>query len=50
MLPAGPAEVEWLGRDRLGRAVKPGVYFYRLKAGPDVRTSKMVLLPAPRDP
>jgi immune inhibitor A len=40
---AGVTEVKWGGRDDRGRPVASGVYFYRLEAGDDESTSKMVL-------
>ena len=39
-LPAGPGAAVWDGRDEGGRAVGPGVYFYRLSAGGEKLTSK----------
>lgn len=48
VLPAGPAEVGWYGRDHRGRMMSPGIYFYRLEAGGEVRTMKMVLLSGSR--
>jgi len=42
--PAGPGSVVWDGRDRHGREVGSGVFFYRLQAGVDVQTRKMLLL------
>ncbi|MDH3196955.1 MAG: CHRD domain-containing protein [Candidatus Krumholzibacteria bacterium] len=41
---AGPGEVAWDGRDRAGRAVPSGVYFYRLATANEVEVRKMVLL------
>jgi hypothetical protein len=40
----GIYHAEWLGRDEDGRTVQSGVYFYRLQAGKEQRTRKMVLL------
>ena len=36
--------VSWDGRDNAGQLVSGGVYFYRIAAGPFVRTKKMTLL------
>jgi hypothetical protein len=44
VMEAGPREVTWDGRDRNGRAVASGVYFYRLETGVYNETRKMVLL------
>ena len=44
VMDAGPHEVTWDGRDRVGRTVASGVYFYRLSAGEFIETKKMVLL------
>ena len=41
---AGANEVSWDGRDARGSAVGTGIYFYRLTAGKQVLTKKMVLL------
>ena len=41
--PAGNYTVEWDGRDAAGRQLSTGVYMYRLQAGTDVVTRKMVL-------
>ncbi len=41
--PAGSYAVAWDGRDTAGRQVSTGVYLYRLQAGTDVVTRKMVL-------
>jgi hypothetical protein len=43
-LPAGRFETTWNGRDRLGKPVATGVYFYRLQAGDQSQTRKMLLL------
>ncbi|MDP6529742.1 MAG: FlgD immunoglobulin-like domain containing protein [Gemmatimonadota bacterium] len=40
----GRHEVAWDGRDEAGLKVSSGVYFWRLKAGEDTRSSKMVLI------
>ena len=41
--PAGSYTVVWDGRDAAGRQVSTGLYLYRLQAGADVVTRKMVL-------
>ena len=41
---AGPNSASWDGRDNYGNIVSTGVYFYRLVAGDEVLTRKMVLL------
>ena len=41
---AGRWSVVWDGRDRRGRAVAPGVYFYQLRAGGQAQVKKMMLL------
>ncbi|MCP4251681.1 MAG: T9SS type A sorting domain-containing protein, partial [bacterium] len=40
----GPHAVDWDGRNDRGIAVPSGVYFYRLQAGTEGLTRKMVLL------
>jgi hypothetical protein len=41
---AGVYEVGWDGKDREGRSVAGGMYFYRLDAGSYVMMKKMTLL------
>ncbi len=41
--PAGNYTVVWDGRDAAGRQVSTGLYLYRLQAGTDVVTRKMVM-------
>jgi hypothetical protein len=41
---AGTHDVRWNGRDRAGRQVVSGVYFYQLRAGSLVERKRMVLL------
>jgi subtilisin family serine protease len=43
-LPAGQHRVEWDARDDAGESVASGVYFYRLTAGSQSQSRKMVLL------
>ena len=43
-LSAGPHDVEWNGRDVSGRAAASGIYVYRLVAGKETISRKMVLL------
>jgi hypothetical protein len=43
-LDAGVKTIIWNGRDGRGNPVSTGVYFYRLRAGANVTTRKMVLL------
>ncbi|MBW7995606.1 MAG: choice-of-anchor D domain-containing protein [Candidatus Glassbacteria bacterium] len=40
----GNYSVNWDGRDRAGRAVSSGVYFYRLQSGEFTQTRKMMVL------
>jgi hypothetical protein len=41
---AGPQSSHWDGRDAEGRPMAPGVYFYRVEAGPRSASRRMVLL------
>ncbi len=43
-LSAGSHRIEWNGRDDRGESVATGVYFYRLTAGGDERTNKMLMI------
>ena len=43
-LPPGSYEVTWDGMDKYGNPVASGVYFYRLKAGGNLLSRKMLLL------
>jgi hypothetical protein len=43
-LEAGPHALRWDGTDDQGRRMAPGVYFYRLTAGPFAGTRRMVML------
>ncbi len=40
----GPNAVSWDGRDDAGRQLVSGVYFYRLKAGNEVVTNRIVMI------
>jgi len=42
--PAGKHSVDWPGLDDHGRAVSAGIYLYRLSAGKEIITKKMLLL------
>jgi hypothetical protein len=42
--PAGRHDISWHGRDDRGGAVASGIYFYRLRAGDETLTRKMVLV------
>jgi len=44
VLMSGYHEVAWRGVDQAGRSLPSGVYFYRVAAGDQVRTRRMVLL------
>ena len=41
---AGAHRAVWDGRDAQGKVVGSGVYYYRLEAGEDSATRKMLLL------
>lgn len=41
---AGPHSVVWNGKDKLGKDVAGGIYFYKLKAGDFEQTRRMLLL------
>ena len=43
-LPAGAHQLSWDGKNDRGQQVASGTYFYRLQAGRDVATKRMVLL------
>lgn len=43
-LESGPNAAVWTGRDTKGRSVAAGVYFYRLKAGPNVAVERVTLV------
>ena len=42
--PAGHHSVTWDGTDAGGRDVSAGIYFYRLEAGTNQSTKKMIVL------
>jgi flagellar hook assembly protein FlgD len=41
---AGENRISWAGKDDAGRAVPSGVYFLRVRAGTEVRTTKLTIL------
>ncbi len=41
---AGRHSVTWNGRDKYGRTVPSGAYFYRMEAGASIKTRRMMLL------
>lgn len=41
---AGEHELQWTGRDRAGRPAAPGLYFFRLEAGGQAVTRKVLLV------
>lgn len=41
---AGPHQVVWSGRDDRGQQVASGAYFYRLQAGTQVQTRRMIMI------
>jgi CHU_C Type IX secretion signal domain len=43
--PAGAARHQWDGRDRSGRLVPSGTYFYRLQSGAHEATGRIVKVP-----
>jgi hypothetical protein len=43
-IPAGEHQVEWDARDTALRPVRPGVYFYRIRAGDFDETGRLVVL------
>ena len=43
-LPAGTHGIQWGGTDQQGQAVASGIYLYRLQAGTETMTRKMMLL------
>jgi hypothetical protein len=43
-MPPGPYTAYWDGTDEENNIVASGTYFYRLKAGTDIKTKKMILL------
>jgi hypothetical protein len=42
--PAGQYNLTWDGRDEAGQALASGLYFYRLQAGEQVKTRKLLML------
>lgn len=45
ILPAGRHELRWNGRDVDGQCVTTGMYFYRLQAGAQTHTAKVLVIP-----
>jgi hypothetical protein len=43
-MPPGEHELTWDGRNDLGTRVSTGIYYYRFKAGDNVKCRKMVLM------
>ena len=43
-LSAGQFRIKWSGKDSFGKQLSSGIYFYRLQAGNNVQTRKMILL------
>jgi hypothetical protein len=41
---AGFYAIKWDGKDEKGKTLSSGIYFYRLVAGNNIRTRKMILL------
>ncbi len=44
VMPAGPNQVVWNGRDDAGRSAAAGVYFLRVKSGHEVRVTRGMLV------
>ncbi|GBE27856.1 hypothetical protein BMS3Bbin03_01786 [bacterium BMS3Bbin03] len=43
-LSTGEHQIQWKGVDEMGRSVSSGIYFYVVKAGPDQKIGKMLLV------